>query len=294
MRFLGKTKERPELVSPTTDDSHAWSCKSPEVKENAEKWYLKLGFPNKYNKDFYRALDRINVSDNVTVESFGEGTEDGERNLITYLSLCEGVAEKYREAGIPEDILIDTLYDIVRWCESYTAIKGRLYLGEIPWLRRHMSLNLFKLGRLQFAMADSFCDIPKYGIKSGDPVMEVHIPAGEKLSPEECRKSFEMAKEFFAKYFPEHKYEYFTCHSWLLDSVLNEILPENSNILAFKSLFDVVDEEESYAVLRYVFPWNTDESNVKDAVTFSAFSEKVKRHVLSGGVFHESLGVTKK
>lgn len=294
MRFLGKTKERPELVSPTTDDSHAWSCKAPEVKENAEKWYLKLGFPQKYNKDFYRALDKINVSDNVTVESFGEGTEDGARNLITYLSLCEGVAEKYREAGIPEEILVDTLYDIVRWCESYTAIKGKLYLGEIPWLKRHMTLNLFKLGRLQFAMAPSFCDIPKYGIKNGDPVLEVHIPAGEKLTPEECRRSFEMAEEFFAKYFPDFKYDYITCHSWLLDSELKALLPEDSNILAFARLFDVVDEEESYAALRYVFPWDTDKSNVKDAVTFGSFSEKVKRHVLKGGVFHESMGVIKR
>jgi len=291
MRFLGKTKERAQLVSPTTDDSHAWSCVNPAVAENAEKWYLKLGFPKKYNKAFYRALDRIRVSDAVSVDSFGEGTDDGERNLITYLHLCEGVAEGYREKGIPEEILVDTLYDIVRWCETYSEIHGKLYLGELAWLKRHMSANLFKLGRLQFAMAESFCDVPKYNIKSGDPVMEVHIPAGEKLDPAECEKSIAMAKEFFAKYYPEFKYKYFTCHSWLLDPVLGEMLPEDSNILAFARMFDVVEEEDSMAILRYVFRWDTDVSNVKNAVTCGSFSEKVKSRAVKGGRFHESLGV---
>ena len=293
MRFLGKTKERPAIASPEVDDSHAWSAVNPEAAKTVEKWYLKLGFPKEYNREFYRALDTVRVSDAVTVESFGEGTDDGARNLLTFLYLCEGVAEKYAEAGIPEEILIDTLYDIVRWTNSYTEIHGRMYLGELGWLNRHMKLNLFKLGRLQFAMGGAEHGAEKYGLKKGDPVIEVHIPAGEKLSPEECKKSFDAAREFFGKYFPEYKWEYFTCHSWLLDPCLDN-LTEGGNILAFRDMFDVLVHEDSAAILRYVFKWNTNMLNLKSAVCPNAFAERLKKYALAGGELHESFGVIKK
>lgn len=291
MRFLGKTKERPAIVSPEVDDSHSWSAVNPKVSEIIEKWYLKLGFTSEYNKAFYRALDSIRISDNVTAETVDVECEDGKRNLLTYLYLCESVSEGYRDAGIPEEILLDTLYDIVRWTDTYTGMRGELYLGELPWLKRHMTLQLFKLGRLQFAMGGSEADIPKYGIKKGDPVIEVHIPAGEKLDVEECLRSLDAAREFFPKYFPDYKWEHFTCHTWLLDSSLGELLSEGSNILAFGELFDVVHEEESAAVLRYVFKWNTNLINVRDAVCPSAFAERLKKYALSGGKLHESTGV---
>jgi len=69
------------------------------------------------------------------------------------------------------------------------------------------------------------------------------------------------------------------------------MLPEDSNILAFARMFDVVEEEDSMAILRYVFRWDTDVSNVKNAVTCGSFSEKVKSRAVKGGRFHESLGV---
>ncbi len=290
MRFLGKTKERPAIASPEVDDSHAWSAVNPEVAKIIDKWYLKLGFPKEYNREFYRALDTIRVSDAVTVKSFGEGTDNGARNLLTFLFLCEEVSEKYKAAGISEEILIDTLYDIVRWTDTYTEIHGKLYLGELGWLGRHMSMNLFKLGRLQFAMGGSEADVPKYGLKKGDPVIEVHIPAGEKLDIAECKKSLDAAREFFAKYFPEYKWEYFTCHSWLLDPSIRQLM-NGGNILAFQDMFDIIENQDSAAVLRYVFKWNTNMMNLRNAVCVGSFAEKLKKYALAGGELHESFGV---
>ena len=136
-------------------------------------------------------------------------------------------------------------------------------------------------------------DVPKYGLKKGDPVIEVHIPAGEKLSPEECKKSFDAAREFFAKYFPDYKWEYFTCHSWLLDPSLDNLM-DGGNILAFRDMFDVTVDEDSAAILRYVFKWNTSTLNLKSAVCPNAFAERVKKYALAGGALHESFGVIKK
>lgn len=293
MRFLGKTKERPRIASPETDDSHVWSAVNPAVAEAIVGWYKKLGFDPSCDKEFYPAVSRIPVADCVSIDTYTE-SEDGLRNLLTYLWLCEGLKKRYEELGIPEDILIDTVYDIVRWTDSYSDFKGKLYLGELSWLNRHMSANLFSLGRLQFAMGECEADAPKYGLKKGDPVIEIHIPAGGPITPEECAASMAKAREFFPKYFPDFEYKCFTCHSWLLDSVLTELLPESSNILRFREMFDVIHEDESNAILRYVFKWNTNVRNVKDAAAATPFAEKVKRRAMKGGVFHESFGVIAK
>ena len=91
------------------------------------------------------------------------------------------------------------------WCVTWTnlnCLKNELYLGELSWLARHLGARLFRLGRLQFCIAGAEHDIPSYGIKEGDTVIEVHIPEGERLTVEAAKASLEAAREFFPKYFP--------------------------------------------------------------------------------------------
>ena len=294
LRFLGITTGRPEFASPDIDDSNPCSAVNPEVEKAIEKWYLKLNFPKEYNKQFYNALQKIKISDCLTPESFGEGKECGKRNLLTYLYFAELLAKQYAEKGIDEKILLDTLSDIVLWTNVYSDIKGELYLGELNWLIRHLTMKLFKIGRLQFCMATAGADINKYGIKKGDNVIEVHIPSGAALNIDDCKASIKSAKEFFAKHFPEFDYKFFTCDSWLLDDTLKTILNEGSNILKFQSLFDIVHQAPSNSILKYTFNWNINERTVKDAVPASGFAEKVKKAFLSGTQFNEGLGIIEK
>jgi hypothetical protein len=262
------------------------------VAEVAKKWYKKLGFPSRFDTEFYKALEEIPVSDAVTVADFECGT-DGKRNLITALWLCEELAEKYKEKGIADEILLDTLSDLVIWTETWSEIKGELYLGENSWLARHLGMRLIKLGRLQYCMAGSEHDIPEYGVKEGDPVLEVHIPAVGPLNDEECVSSLQTAKAFFAEYFPDFKYNVRTCHSWLLDPTLLEILKEGSNILKFQNLFDIVHTEKADDIIRYVFPWDTNRYNVRYRVADGSLAAAVKKRALSGGDFLCGLGVIK-
>ena len=290
-RFLGITSDTHAQASPTTDDARKWSAASPETKGVIEGWYKSLGFTPEYDKQFYAALDSISISDAITVERYPKQNDLGKRNLLSYLYLCENLSQSYRDRAIPEKILMDTLYDIVRWTDIWTDLKGELWLGETGWLSRHLSMRLFHIGRLQFCMALSEFDIPSKDIKKGDPVIEIHIPAAGPLYESECRESIEAAREFFAKYYPDYAYKAFTCHSWLLDSSLKDLLPEDSNILKFAALFDIECEEESFEILRYVFKRTTNSKNVKHAYPTSSFAERVKRATLSGAKFHESLGV---
>ena len=294
MRFLGKSDVIVEKEPPVTDDSHAWSAENPEVKVIIEKWYERLSFPKCYDAEFYRALSEYRISDAIDIESYDLECTDGKRNLLSFLFLCEKLEKKYTELGIPESTLLETLSDLVIWCNEYSYIKGGLYLGELSWLVRHMSAKIYRLGRLQFCMADAERDIPEYNIKAGDPVIEIHIPTGERLTKEECEKSIARAKEFFKEYFPAYDYKAFTCHSWLLDEGLSKFLGSESNIIKFGNMFVRVAHDESTALIRYLFPWNTNEANLKYAISESPFSMNVKKAVLRGEKFYEVLGVIEK
>ncbi len=291
LRFLGKKSGDTERFVPETDDAHEWSATNPQVVEIIKKWYSKLPFPREYDRQFYEALERIKISDAVNCDDYDLKSTDGKRNLLSFLFMCEAYEKKCTERGIPEKIILDTLSDIAIWCTNWSNIKGELYLGELTWLIRHLRMRLFRLGRLQFCMGKAAHDIPKYGVKQGDRVLEVHIPQGEKLNIDACRASLKAAENFFATYFPDEQYTVFTCHSWMLDETLRNYLPEQSGILRFGDLFDRVSSDESSALLGYLFAFDTTPLNVKYRYPCTSFAARIQKAVLSGEKFYETLGV---
>ena len=126
--------------------------------------------------------------------------------------------------------------DIKIWCEN-NRNKG---LKNYGWLSNHVRCELFRLGRLQFQLypcKNRTLIYKKLPFDYGESLVYVHIPQGEKLSAEECIRSFEMAEEFFKKYFPDYNYRYYFCESWLLYEGNKEFMKEDSNILKFASMF---------------------------------------------------------
>ena len=260
------------------------------MKEVIKKWYYKLGFPDDMDEAFESALKKPSLDNTLTVKSYNTKENDGAKNLLYFLYFCEDLAQKYETKAIPEEILLDTLGDIVTWTKIWSGLKGELYLGELEWLKRHLEGRLFKLGRLQFCMANSEFDIPEKGLVKGAPVIEVHIPEGEPLSHEACLNSIDMARDFFARYYPEFDYSLFTCHSWLLDASLGEFLPPHSNILKFANLFKIVRQDPSDALLGYLFKWGAKREQIKSLTPSSSLAAKVKEAAMSKRVFYESLG----
>ena len=261
------------------------------VQHIIEKWYRELNFPQKFDDEFYAALQSVEIDEGSTVENFDPEEENGKKSLLSCLYFCEALKKKYEEKGIPMEVLYDTLHDLVVWTETWSDVKGELAMLEQGWLERHLSMKLFKLGRLQFSPGKAEMDIPALGITKGDPMMEIHIPAVGPLDQEECLKSIERAKEFFAKYDPDYQYRYFTCHSWLLDTSLKQLLGETSNIIRFQNMFAVLCEEKSDAILRYVFRWDCTREMLPQMPCSSGFAKKVKELTLAGQEFHVSYGV---
>ena len=288
MRFLGKR----EYTERFTFRCWGFKCCNGKAKEIAEKWYRRLGFPSSYDAELARALAEIPLSDAITPEHYDLGEKDGRRNLLSFLFFCEELSKKYEEKGIDEQILLDTLGDLVIWTNIWSEQKGELALYELPWLMNHMKMRLFRIGSLEFMMGKAHADIPEVGLSRGDNVLDVHIPHNADLSEEACRASSAAARAFFAEYYPEFTYSHLYCHSWLLDRELEALLPETSNILKFGRMFRLSEDPGavSYAALRYVFHWGVTPERLRNAYPVSGFAERMKRHVLGGGKLYERAG----
>ena len=286
MRFLGK-KEYTEGFRPRIWGANPYCAETPAI---IEKWYKKLGFPAEYNAEFYAALKKYHISDAISIDTYDLSEQDGKRNLLSFLYLCEGLAARYAEKGLPEEVLLDTLKDLLLWTDAWSEVKGELYLGELIWLAQTFRMRLYRIGSLEFMANKAHGDCEALGLKKDDPIVEVHIPAGADLSPEAVRASMKQAVAFFAGHFPEYKFAHFTCHSWLLDASLDELLPSGSNILQFRDTFTPIKADESDAALRYVFKWNTNRRNLRSAVASSSLAERMKKYALKGGALHETLG----
>lgn len=132
-------------------------------------------------------------------------------------------------------------------------------------------------------------------LSPADPVISVHIPTtGGSFSPNACDAAFALADAFFARCFPEFSYEFYFCHSWLMDKRLSLLLGRESNIGAFADRFTVwpgVSAGQGVFEYLYCCSPDTDPSALPED---SALRRAVKRHLLAGGHVYEKFGAFKK
>jgi hypothetical protein len=70
-------------------------------------------------------------------------------------------------------------------------------------------------------------------LRKGDPVLQMHIPSGGGMSPDICRESLTMARDFFRSHCPDENVRAVTCASWIFSNLLEQILPEDANLNCF-------------------------------------------------------------
>ena len=198
--------------------------------------------------------------------------------LSFYLKLAFEVYEEYKRQGIAEKIFVDTFYDITIWCEECKRKYGVYGINEAGWIAFSIKMRLFRLGRIQFEPMTLQEDMTGKSekLEAGTKVLNVHIPAGEKLDITECRKSFRQAEEFFGE-----SYEAYVCDSWLLAPALKEILPETSNIIQFQNLFEIVNIHHRFpqAEQRIFAEVREDKENYPEV---TVLQKRAKEYILSG------------
>ncbi|MBO7217300.1 MAG: DUF5596 domain-containing protein [Clostridia bacterium] len=204
-------------------------------------------------------------------------------------SMCENALKKYDARGVDREISLKTLRDINVWLNNYKNRYNEWGVWKFSWLAYAFRGDLFHLGRLQFRIEKIL-----HGVPSGEYGIETHIQQGKPLKVEDCLASFDMAREFFKKHFPEYHPDYFMCDSWLLNPNLEKIAPE-SNIAKFMKLWEKIefpDDGGAQAVER-IFGFDVKPCDVADFEPVTTLQKNAKEFLLSGGDLRMTAGYIK-
>ncbi|MEU8981441.1 acyltransferase domain-containing protein [Streptomyces sp. NPDC048309] len=173
-------------------------------------------------------------------------------HVYVFIAALPYVRAYHRERGVPEDVSRRTLADLGRHVAVHHRRLGTPGLLFPWWIALHFHGELFQLGRLQFqrarlgqrtgrAVAAAGLDLGP-----GDPCLSLHITDFRgPLSPSACDRSLALAREFFARHYPDERHDVAVCHSWLLDTQLKRYLPAESNIIRFQDRFELVYQNQT-------------------------------------------------
>jgi hypothetical protein len=190
----------------------------------------------------------------------------------------------WHKSGVPEEVAIGTLRDITIWSDRCFERYGKVGLIEWRWFIIHITVRLFRLGRLQFEPIENREDITLPDgtfIPEGKAVLSVHIPRGDGFTREAIDESFAAANPFFEKYFGK-TYEEYVCESWMLAPQLDAMISETSTLAYFKTYFTIYGEHLGYSQAEeYVFLERIDDKTKYPENT--SLQRNFKKFLLDGG-----------
>ncbi len=131
-------------------------------------------------------------------------------------------------------------------------------------------------------------DLQEYELilRPGDEVLYMHIPELGSLSLEEVENSFRKAEEFYNKKGSSFHPRGIICTSWLFDPVLQDLLPENANLVRFqKSGFLLPPKGTSCDVIYRVFGVKGEKEGIESTVWQSSLQKVLGKYLLDGGIF---------
>ncbi|MCL4545160.1 MAG: acyltransferase domain-containing protein [Chloroflexi bacterium] len=207
--------------------------------------------------------------------------------VLVFLATFPYVRRYHQQYDIPDDVSWATLADLGRHMAIHQRIYGEGGLSTYNWLTLHFRGVIYALGRLQFHRSRISYDagtIARLGLsfQRGDPCLGVHIPESGSLSPEACDASFQWAREFFPRHFPEETYKFATCGSWLLDDQLAEYLPATSNIVRFQRRFQLMPGGRPCDGEIVSFVFRRVNARVEDLPQRTTLERAIVRHLCAG------------
>jgi hypothetical protein len=211
--------------------------------------------------------------------------------VYVFLAALPTTLARHRERGIPAEVSRRTLADLGRQMATHRRRHGSAGLQSRNWLVRHFRGELYQLGRLQFERArhgqrtSAVIAAAGLDVAPGTPCLNLHIPDFHgPLTPSACDRSVALAREFFARHFPEERPAAALCHSWLLDPQLRRYLPADSNIVRFQDRFRVAREDTEPADTEPVqFVFGDPDLPVADLPRRTSVERAVGDHLRAGG-----------
>lgn len=201
------------------------------------------------NNDLYKfskTIDKLTTKNaelayNELVEQVG--IENNFLILVIEILASLKVYDKYLKLGISDEIYFSTMQIFSRYVSESIEKNGVIGFDRAFWAWRHTSMQIFRLGTFEY----------EYTEYEGDSVISLHIPPDAILKDEEMTFSFNFAREFTSKYFPERKNDKIITETWLISPKLKELLGENSKILSFMDRFKVTKTVPHEGALKFLF-----------------------------------------
>lgn len=213
---------------------------------------------------------------------------DGLKMLVCMGQAVAMAHREYRRRGISDDVFVDTMGCFPRFAHEHMVSYGRYGFDREWWTWRELSLRLFRLGELEFELADYRADLP-HGAGAGAVApsadtrgINIHIPSDARLTRENCLTSLRLCGDFLAEHFPDWAGLPYACESWLLSPALPDLLPPESNIIRFQNMFDLAfarPEAEDWR--EWVFQRNP--APIPDLPETTSLQRAIKAHLLAGG-----------
>lgn len=200
--------------------------------------------------------------------------------LYCQLECARRLYDKYQERHIPDQVFADTMKCYTRFLGECEKKNGRKFYDRGWWTYRQISMNLLRVGDLEFQFKEY----------DGQLGIDLHIPSDAVFTREAVDASFDQAKKLLADCFPEYKYTRFTCDSWLLSPVLGELLPETSKILDFQRRFEILRRGEEEDCIEWLFQ-SADDVDYEKLPEKTSLQRKVKKVLLEGGSIGTGFGV---
>lgn len=162
----------------------------------------------------------------------------------------------YNSKGIDLKIFYTTIKDLAYRIDRYFQENNEYGISErdLYWLGFIYRAETFDLGSLRFQrFMLTFKEIERSGYEAMElpvkwkkklpeatPIVNIHILAKADIRPEKIDESLDMARVFFADYFPGHNYEYFVCRTWMIYPKTLQLLNADSNIASFIRRFEII------------------------------------------------------
>lgn len=176
--------------------------------------------------------------------------------------------------------------------KDYLLIKG-IRFRHMIWLSHFIKCDIIEIGILQYNYKPSvdapFLDNSKYHI-------ELHIPGKNGLNIDEVKQSLKDAKKYIYSYFNLNPNKELQCYvqSWLFSPELKYFLNENSNILKFQKLFNIVKYEENLKdFMLFVFNLFHVPKDFTVLKAETSLQKNLKDYLLKGNKLHIGTAILK-
>jgi len=124
-------------------------------------------------------------------------------------------------------------------------------------------------------------------LKKGDFILDMHIPAGGNMTPDQCGTSMRHAREFFRRYYPEKHAVAIVCGSWMLSPLLEKIMPPTSNLVRYlRELYLFPIQWGGANSLGFIF--YQEKFDAATALRQTSMQRAVLEYMQAGHVWHNS------